>query len=401
MKKLQSFITALVLGFTVLSQAQDIQVPGTPAFSILGWEPSAVMRPNSTKKLTSDLSSAFDSDGNLKANLGMEVMPYWLKSRPELTREAYLNPTTGLQTVLQTLSLSAAAVKDSVTGLDNLGVGLRFQLVKGKLPDAFYKPEAALLEMETAMAEILQIRAMAAADDLSTLQQAIDTLQAALDSNTGISKETTGEVMQKANEIRGSYDDGTIVGFCQALNAHFSSALDEVVAEGIRLSNKRTGFSLEVAAAGKFITTTGNQAFQKAGLWVNANNYFTDSDAWTITARFMTTTNDTISNNFDAGLGYIKEGKHFNVSVEGLLRWYSTEIPDFNLAGDPITRLEKDLTYRLAAQISYTITENVSLNMSVGKEFDDAHIAGKSFFSLFGLQYALFNNQKGLLQKKP
>src|SRR5688500_12952053 len=103
------FLSCIFLtSMSVLAQ-DNISVPSTPAFSILNYEPSSIMRPSNPKDLSADILNSLSRDGKLLMNLGMEVAPYWLKSRSQLTREAY-DSATGKQLFFQSLSLSAATV---------------------------------------------------------------------------------------------------------------------------------------------------------------------------------------------------------------------------------------------------------------------------------------------------
>lgn len=375
---------------------QELQVPNTPAFSILGYEPTSVMRPSSVKKLSNDILNSFDKDGNVLMNLGMEVSPYWLKSRPDLSREKYLNPTP-FQAFLQTLSISAATVKDTVSKQNNLGFGFRLQVVKGKLTEDFHTQEAALKNYETAIAAIGFTRSLAVT--FTTLDEAIQNIEDNL-KGAALPNATIVILKQKAMVLAKKYDNNTIKEFCEALIESLEPDTNALAEKVILLANKRVGFSLEFAGASKFISTKASQDFQKAGFWVNANNYFTEQDAWTITGRILTTVNDTLTVNSDLGFGYIKQGNDYNVSIEGMLRWYRSEIPDVNTANEAITRLEKKFTYRLAAQISYTIMNHVSANFSLGKDFEDAKLKGSSFFSIFGLNYSIFNKREELAALK-
>ncbi|MFL9844392.1 hypothetical protein [Flavobacterium rhizosphaerae] len=392
--KIKLFLIFLFINAAVWSQ--DLQIPNTPAFSILDYEPSAVMRPNNTKKLATDVLNSFDESGKLKMNLGMEVAPYWLKSRPQLSREEYLE-AKGKQLLLQTLSLSAATVQDSVSGNNNLGVGLRIQLIRGVLTDEFEKKERDLKDKQTIMSFFSSARGFVNRGSITTKQALIDNLTSNMQ-RENTSPELVDTFLSITNAIKDNYDDTkeSLIMFCAEINRLFAEKtnMDALAENVIELSNKRIGFSLELASAAKFQTEVHDQAFQKFGLWLNANNYFTDTDAWTLTTRFMTRVSDTTSYNMDAGIGYIKEGKDFNVSVEGMARWYRTEIPDLNSGGMAIIRVEKDFTYRLAAQASYTFTENISFNISLGKDFDDVRITNNTFFSIFGLNYSLFSKQK-------
>lgn len=167
----------------------------------------------------------------------------------------------------------------------------------------------------------------------------------------------------------------------------------------IALQKKRTGFSLEVASAAKFISTAESKnSFNKIGFWATANNYISDTDAFTLTARIMSNVRDSLTVNTDIGLGYIKEGKKYNFSLEALMRWYRVELPEFNNLNEPVTIVEKEFTYRIATQLSYNINENVSFNLSLGKDFNEPKISGTSFFSIFGLQYSLFDKLNSVVK---
>ncbi len=73
-----------------------------------------------------------------------------------------------------------------------------------------------------------------------------------------------------------------------------------------------------------------------------------------------------------------------------MFRWYRASIADINLNNQPILRLDKDFTYRLALQSSYLISEGISINLSVGKDFDSPYFEREGFFSIFGFNYTLF-----------
>ena len=384
-----------LLIFNLLSVAvfcQDLRIPNTPAFSILDFEPAAVMRPTSAKKLSSDVLSSFDKDGKLLLNLGLEVTPYWLKNRPYLTREEYLNPST-LQTILQTFTLSAATVKDTISNNNNLGVGYRFEIYKGILNTEVGKLEKQSLELESTINGILLVKTVNNMSPLPDYNTATSELLIQLN-NMKVSQARIAEVEKKAKDIfqQPNYNE-TIDDFLTELSSFYATQSSELVDTIREMVNKRTGFSLETAGAVKLITSQSDNSLQKAGFWLNANYYMSDKDAATITARFMYNTTDITSTNTDLGISYIRQEKQFNISIEAMMRWYRSEIPDLNYLEQPITRLEKDFTYRLAAQVSYSIAEDISLNLSLGKQFEDARISGTSIFTILGLNYSLFHRQ--------
>jgi hypothetical protein len=319
-------------------------------------------------------------------NIGMEVTPYWLKSRPNLSRAQYLNPGL-IQTIKQTFTLSAATVKDTVTGNNNLGVGFRFQIVKALLMPDFYIPENRIKEIEKIFTAITAVKENS--PEINTPKKAIDAIAEELKGE--ISDDEITKMKIKAQSLTIPFS--TLNQFCDAIMESYTTERLQVTKKIIELENTRVGFSLEVAGASKFMTSTENEPFERAGFWVNANYYFTEQDAWTVTARILASTKDSTAISSDIGISYIRLEKNYNVSVEAMMRWNRTEMPDFNQVGQPITRINKDFTYRIAAQMSYSVTEDVSLNLSVGKAFDDPVISATGFFSLIGLNYSVFNKR--------
>lgn len=396
MKNINYWLFLTLVTFTSLGQ--NLQVPNTPAFSILDYEPSSVMRPSSIKKLSNDILNSFGPDGKLIMNLGLEMSPYWLKSRDTLSREQYLNPK-GFQTFIQTLSISAATVKDSLTDKNNLGLGLRVQLIKGQLSKEFYKQDRLLNNYETAAAGIASTIGMIGIN-VNTVDDALETIKTNLD-DTELEKKEKEEIMQLAEEIVKKYKakPKDVKEYCEELINYIDQQTTNLAKKVIELEQQRIGFSLEVAAATKFAEVNNGQELQKFGFWINANNYISTTDAWTITGRIFGTDNGIKTSNTDIGLGYIKLGDSFNVALEGMLRWYITDFADVNINNEPITRVERDFTYRLATQLSYSIYENISFNLSLGKDFESAIIKKSSFFTVFGLNYSIFNKQEDLYKK--
>lgn len=384
----------LLFGLTATANAQDLRIPNTPAFSILDYEPAAVMRPTSAKKLSSDILNSFDADGKLITNIGIEVTPYWLKNRPLLSRKNYLNPTVW-QTIKQTFTLSAATVKDTITDQNHLGAGLRFEIIKGNLNDKVAAMEKEILLLESIKALVMAANTNPGASgntaNINTTIAVLDGMLKAMN-NPAIPAQRIAEVKERADDLAlDNYQ--TVDDFCKKLAETYDAEMRSATVSLRETINKRTGFSLEAAAASKFVTT-GSSALEKAGFWLNANYYMSDKDGWTITARLMANTRDTTSVHTDVGLSYIRMEKDFNISVEGMCRWFRTEIPDLNQDNLPITRLEKDFTYRLAAQVSYTVISDVSVNLSIGKEFEDPRLNATGLFSIMGISYAIFNRRE-------
>ena len=391
MKKIILLLTAFYAQQIVAQDVSKIGVPTTPAFSILEYEPSSVMRPTSTKKLSADVLNSFDKNGKLLMNLGLEVAPYWLRSR-KISREEYLNPEP-FQSLKQTFKISGATVKDTITGNNNFGLGVKFLLFQGKVSNDFKQQEEKLFKYESIVSIIEGFKSTSKIKNIDTiifkLNNALKECEDPVLSKADIEEfETTAfELSKKANNSK----EGIKTFYTELLTYYNEERSTKLAKEVIKLNNKRTGFSLEFAAASKFVTTNSNDPFRKVGIWINANNYVSTQDALTITTRWLFANNDTAISNMDIGLAYLREEKEFNISVEGMARWYKAEIPDKNIAGIPIKKVEKNFTYRLAAQASYKMNKDLSLNLSFGKNFGSPFITGTGFFSILGFNYTIFN----------
>lgn len=389
----------ILINKSAAQESPTISVPSSPAFSILNFEPSSVLKPTSQKDLAADVLSAFDENGKLLMNLGLEVAPYWLKSRPTLTKEKYLHPKPG-QALLQSLNISAATVKDSVSGNNKLGVGLRFRLFNGEPVKEYLEKEAELKGQLNIVAAVAAAKAMVGTL-VNTREEAIAVIVDALIELEY--KQPIIDAFKAAAAAEAEKHDDSKTGITNFLAAIATSVVDtngNLISKVAELSKKRVGFILEMAGAGSFITSQSKDGvFERAGIWLNASNYVTENDAWTVSARYFFANKDSSLSNFDGGISYLKEQSRFSFSLEGMVRWYRAEIPDVNINNDPIIRVEKDFTYRFAVQSAYRIGRDISVNLSLGKDFDSPFISGSGFFSILGFNYSIFKREKVDLAK--
>ncbi len=387
---LLAVITLTPLIALAQGDANKLTIPSSPAFSILNFEPTAVMRPTSNKDLATDVLSSFDKNGKLLMNLGLEVSPYWLQSKPTLTREQYLNPTL-FQAVKQSFSLSAGTVKDSASGANKFGAGFRFKLLNGRPSPDLEKTEQRLIDTATIQADIALLRAQASM--FESVSAAIAHLQKTM-LEQGFAADVVAGIISYARDLAPQFPNTTsgIRAFAEALNNDIESKKGDLVKQVTTLTKQRLGFILELAGATAYNTSTGDD-LERLGVWVNASNYVSATDLFTLTARYMYHNGDTVTGNADVGLSYMKQAEKYNVSIEYMLRWYQAEIADVNSSGQPIKRLEKNSSYRLAVQGSYLISQQISVNVSFGKNFDSPFISGSGFFSILGLNYSIFNKE--------
>lgn len=385
------FFTFLLLHQTAYGQdPSKLTVPSSPSFSILNYEPTAVMRPTNAKELAADVLNSFDKQGKLLLNLGLEVTPYWLKSNPKLDRNTYLHPTIG-QAFLQSLSLSAATVKDSASGNSKLGAGFRFKLLNGEPVEELTIASSQLLAKTTILNAINGVRSTL--DNSDTKRTAIDAIIKNLIDNKTDEK-VIASVKKQAETLAAGFTDNSenIKKFLELLIVKREASEMELRKEVSELLYARKGFVLEFAGASGYNTSKKN-SLERMGLWANASYYVSPDDLFTLTSRYMFNNQDTAMTNFDVGLGFLKKADNYNISIEGMFRWFRAEIPDLNINSQPILRVAKEFTYRIAVQGSVTITNDVSINLNIGKDFDSPFISSSGFFSILGLNYSIFNKK--------
>ncbi len=368
-----------------------LTLPVSPAFSILNFEPSAIMRPTNAKSVASDMLNAFDKDGKLLMNLGFEVAPYWLTSHPNLNHETYQRPNLK-QTLLQSLSLSAATVKDSASGRNKLGAGFRLKLYNGE-PVKESIAASNRLASRTTVVSIINGLQNVVGPGLNSKEKVMGSLLKSL-VKKDIDEKIIEDVKRDAESLSPSYTDSEtdIKLFLQALLDKRIKAYDKLAALTSELLYVRKGWIIELAGASSFNASNHN-TFERAGFWANATYALTEEDMFTLTTRYMARHHDSSMNNLDAGLGFLKKTDSYNISIECMMRYYSAGIPDTNLNHQPIVRKETSFTYRLAAQGSYLIGKNVSINLSLGKDFNSPFVATSGFFSILGLNYSIFGKK--------
>jgi hypothetical protein len=371
-------------------------LPSSPAFSIIDVEPAAVMKPATNRDLAADVLSAINTQGQLVPNLGLEFSPYWLRSRSTLTRSQYLHPDFK-QTLLQTLAFSAATRRDSTTGVNKLGIGFRVRLVDGRPVDSLQYAESTLNQHQKIQAAIAAIPTMAQNGLIDSLSDAIDFVKTTLSDSVGmgmrLSQLQIQQVLDQGRQLAAKYQNNELAAFAQAWGEAYQQTYQAAADRVATLSNLRKGWVVELAGASAFANSQHNE-LDRMGFWASISNYVTPQDVFSFTARYQWTNADSAITRFDAGLSYLKQMGGFNLALEALARWYGYRIPDVNQAGQSITRSDGDFTYRLSLQSSYEITRGISVNLSLGKGFNDPFVGGSAFFSLLGFNYTIFHRDQ-------
>lgn len=116
----------------------ELRVPISPAFTLLGVTPTEIERPSTARAFAVGLLSASErANGELPANLAIELAPYWWTDKPKLTFDEYYRANPG-QRMAQSFAISLASSELSTYRQDEnakgtaLALGARTMILGGK-----------------------------------------------------------------------------------------------------------------------------------------------------------------------------------------------------------------------------------------------------------------------------
>jgi hypothetical protein len=115
-----------------------IRTPASPAFVLLGLEPSSVERPNTPADLALTVLNATSALTSLPQNFALEAAPFWLVSHPAITWRSdtgYRDPLTSMARTA-TISVATAQIGTTAVPVTGLSVGLRASIFSGELSDS-------------------------------------------------------------------------------------------------------------------------------------------------------------------------------------------------------------------------------------------------------------------------
>ncbi|MBL8006598.1 MAG: hypothetical protein JNJ56_03645 [Ignavibacteria bacterium] len=410
-KHLSKLIPVLSFSFILTSFAiaqenelviEDLKVPVSPAFTILGVTPASIEKPQTPKALGVSLLNAFNNVNIIPGNYSFEAAPYWLFDHPDLTFKDYYNSSPG-QTLLNNLALSlATAPLDSPKSGTALAIGIRTLLFSGKANDALNSKLNLYLHQvygEPFRVDMLNDLSSENLKTVTDLENEINnSVSAAKENpvelkNLGNSKteyltnlQNTLEEIINSSKFRNKNDtlsneemneliEKVISESDIASDKNIKSALTEARSE----DKKRKGFSLEFAGAlsADFVNdSTSNGKISGIGGWINPL-FSTDFMDFVGTMRFLSYLQDGITENkYDAGVRFIVSTDVFGISAEALVRASSELTP----------------TYRYALNIDYRMTKNVYITGTFGKNFDGSPVNGNGdLITLLGINFGMGN----------
>lgn len=410
-KRLNKFIPFLAILFVLNSFAvaqenelviEDLKVPVTPAFTILGVTPVSIEKPQTPKALGVSLLNAFNNVNIIPGNYSFEAAPYWLFNHPDLTFKDYYNSSPG-QTMLNNLALSlATAPLDSPRSGTALAFGIRTLLFSGKANDALNSKLN--LYLNQVYGEPFRVDML---NDLNSENlKTINDLENEINNSVLSAKENPVELKNLGNNkaeyltnLQNSLEEIINSSKLRNKNDTLSSEemdvfIEKLISESDKASDKkiknaltearsedkkRKGFSLEFAGAlsADFVNdSTANGKISGIGGWLNPL-FSTDFVDFVGTMRFLSYIQDGITENkYDAGIRFIVSTDVFGFSAEALIRASSELAP----------------TYRYALNIDYRMTKNIYITGTFGKNFDGSPVNGNGdLLTLLGINFGMGN----------
>jgi hypothetical protein len=353
MRKLYTWLIALLAPAAVTAQRDSLpafnslRTPASPAFVLLGVEPTSVERPNTPSELGVSVISSTNQLTSLPRNFALEASPFWLAPHPTLTWRDDATRTIG-QSILRTATLSVATAPrgsgpSAVTGLS---LGARMSLVSGQMSG---ESRARLEQLETQLGIL--------AKSLTLIMQG--PRQQADSEFTAALKQSAGDTAKLGAAARRHEQAIALAAQAAAQDPRYAATKKQIDDEFQGVAVQREGLSVELA--GGAVWDAPSQAFDSVrfrgwGAWLTPSY---QGAQWSIVGvgRYLAVDTTGGFNTVDFGGRLIHTGRSLAVSAEYVDR-------HFLGSGAPPHQ------YRLAGEIEYQVREGVWVTGTFGRGYD-------------------------------
>lgn len=390
----------------------DLKAPSSPAFIILGINPTSIERPATPRALGFSLLNTFTSLNVIPKNFALEVTPYWLYSHPELTFEGFYDKNnlwmntsfslgtapldspfvgTALSFGARTLLFNGSSTEELKKKVDSLSMKLIKDTYRRSIKDSINQYIGSTKEI-TIYSLRKQINEIILYYKNSLLNIQSDSLFQNEKQKEDFFNDYENNIIKWANEKINQSNDSAIISATEKEN--IKNHLDErtvlmnndedskLVDEIRKLEKKRVGFLMDFAFAvsGQFLNDSLLKGeFSKLGIWITPTLSFKYWD-FLATVRYIGKfQNKKIENNLlDCGLRIMFTRDIFGVSLEGLLRLEN----------------EQRGKTRYSINIEYKLLEDIYITGVFGKDFDGNRMKSKGdLITLLGINFGLGKQQ--------
>lgn len=411
-------IVLLSAGCFAQEKLHTLSTPNSPAASILGMQPSVILKPKSFRALEAALYSNFSDDngnGVIPNNFGLEFMPYWANPHG-LSLEEYLYPKLSFDQLIRNSALSLAStqkflLQDS-TSTKSIAIGYRTSMFFGNAQDkekitALVKNLSdnqrigsfILLELEK-----LKEKSYTTKDDyLRDVRNALtDRIYTELKTKSRKEAEAIVDNIYNETEALPFTADNTdefFIAFGDLIEKHVGSSYEEFKT----YIKNRQGLLLDFALAVHINFPDNNFNFSevpKYSLWLTPSYNFSNKlDFLKATAtlryeryyqhyfeKYFPAAN-VFDNNIDYGMAVSGNFKKFSIEFEATGRASQSLIPSgMDISGSTLYLKESDSDFQYIGTFTYRLTEQIALSYQFGSAFKPVfHVNGGTLISLLSL----------------
>lgn len=416
----------ILLVFCSISNAQEklnkLQAPTSPAASILGMQPSAVLSPKSYQALETALYSSFVGENGtavIPNDFALEFTPYWTKNH-SLSLDEYLYPKRLTDQFIRNSSLSIASTQNfqlgDSTATNGLGFGYRTTFYFGNKKDRekIEKYISDLKSNKTITALIgSEAQSLLENKKVSTKGEFIEkikiTILEAINKNmsrlNNIQKnKLIEEILLEISTL--SLDLNNFDSFLNDFNNVIDSKLKSEILfnEFKTYITDRQGWSIDIAYANLLNFPTNNFEFSylpRQSFWVTPTYNFKDNLSflkimgvvryeWYNVDYFKKyfANSKVYENNFDYGLAISTQFEKVSFKLELVGRNSETEIPaGTDSEGNELFRRDKTSDLQYLGSFNYNLSDQIILSYSLGKSFEPMLNTDNTLISLISLNF--------------
>jgi hypothetical protein len=428
--KIFRFIIALILISSGVN-AQEIELkeltaPSSPAFTILGLNPTEITRPTLAKPFVMDLANGLDGK-SISANIAVESTPFWWKPHRGLTYKKYygLENDTVRKNLVNTIKQTTAfsfATSDASPEIDSIdsrfiSMGLRFMVLKGKPSSIFDSTYHALrYDLILKRESISQIMFKVDRGIIKSFEQLNDEIATSIDEV--ITSDTVLKVLpankkklhrQEAIEYitaflkqmdTSVYKKDKVWDFLEVERQVFIKPINETLVEMQGMS--RVGWMLEFAGAASLLAPTNNIDLtygHEWGGWATLTYRFDTKKGskvvndFNLMARLGGDFNQTNSYNRDFGVSWVTSGHKYSLTLEGIFRSFRSYKQITATDGIIYDLPETNNTWRFALAYQYKFTDFLNVSLTAGKDFENSYLTSGGIFSLLNINLILPSKQ--------
>ena len=350
--------------------------PGSPAANLLGVTESEIQKPSEPAKIISSFYNASNNFSAVPTSYALDIAPLWLFSSKSISWKEYTSQNVPLNNITQTLTLSFAIKSDTtdVGDLSSLGMatGFKISIYRGKIDESSKETIQTIFDDQLVI--LNQVNAIDFTGDsiFGTLLDAQDLLMNfELDIDDELQSEEFKEAKKQSDKRLQDLRDNE---FSNAIE-YLKDIKDSIQYDPIT----RTGFKLDLAGGFVFDFPENDLSYSelfKAGIWLTPGYEFKKGVSFYGIVRYLynpeleydvkdeDSSQFKKSNTGDIGLRLLYEPPKSNVKISGEAIYRYT-------APKSITNeITANKTYRLVLNTEYQLKKDLSINLSIGRNFD-------------------------------